>query len=73
MPWRYGGTPLCRRVDHHEIEPFRIALAVHGGSPLSNSLTMSICACFRQRYTGGTQTLRRRILYVSYRNNKLRG
>ena len=38
LPWRYGGTPLCRRVDHHEIEPFRIALAVHGGSPLEQLL-----------------------------------
>jgi hypothetical protein len=28
---------------------------------------------FRQRYTGATQTVRRRILSVSYRNNKLRG
>jgi hypothetical protein len=37
-PWRYGGTPLCRRVDHHEIEPFRIALAVQGGSPLEQLL-----------------------------------
>jgi len=55
---------------------YPIPNAVGGNEEVQFSRVSAECPfvlAFRQRYTGATQTVRRRFVYASYRNNKFRG